>query len=94
MPTPKTIKKAPTAIIVSGTKYVTAVSRGTEYTLMKQDCAWYVASNRLALGRSHIGGGKHYKTLAEVAARCKAFGGEAEIFKLYYGFDIANAVSA
>lgn len=89
-----TTKTAPIAIIVSGTKYVTAVARGTEYTLMKQGSAWFVASNRLALGRSNIGGGKHYETLAEVAAGCKAFGAEAEIFKLFYGFDIAEAISA
>ncbi len=87
-------KTSPTASIVDDTRYVTAVARGTEYTLMKQGSAWYVASNRLALGRSNIGGGKHYATLAEVAAGCKAFGSEAEIFKLFYGFDIATAISA
>ena len=75
-------------------KYVTAVARGTEYTLMKQGDAWFVASHRLALGRFNTGGGKHYQSLADVAEGCKAFGTEDEIFKLFYGFDIAKAIAA
>jgi hypothetical protein len=94
MATTKTTKPAPAASIVGGEKYVTAVARGTEYTLMKQGDAWFVASRRLALGRFNTGGGKHYATLADVAAGCKAFGAEAEIFNLFYGFDISQAIAA
>jgi hypothetical protein len=65
--------------------YITATARGTEYTLMRQGGGWFVASQRLALGRSHIGGGKHYETLAQVAQGCKAFGTEAELIAAVYG---------
>ncbi|MBV8248469.1 MAG: hypothetical protein JO200_08450 [Comamonas sp.] len=93
--TTKTAVKAVAQItIVDGKKYITAVARGTEYTLMKLGDAWFVSSHRLALGRFNVGGGKHYETLAAVAEGCKAFGAEAEIFKLFYGFDIATAINA
>ena len=87
------VKAVPEIIVVNGEKYITAVARGTEYTLMKQGDAWFVSSRRLALGRFNVGGGRHYETLAVVARCCKAFGTEAEIFKLFYGFDIATAIS-
>ena len=87
-------KAAPRINVVDGEKYITAVARGTEYTLMKLGDAWFVSSHRLALGRLNVGGGKHYETLAVVARCCKAFGTEAEIFKLFYGFDIATAINA
>lgn len=94
MGTTKTTDKAvPQITIVDGNKYITAVARGTEYTLMKQGDAWFVSSHRLALGRSNVGGGKHCETLAAVAQRYKAFGTEAEIFKLFYGFNIATAIN-
>ena len=78
----------------NGEKFYTAVHRGTEYTLMKQCDAWFVASHRLALGRSNTGGGKHYDTLAAVAAGCKAFGDEAAIIKLVFGLEISKAIVA
>jgi hypothetical protein len=60
---------------IEGKTYYTAVARGVEYTAFEQVGGWFVASHRQALGRRHIGGGKHYETLAEVSAKCKAFAG-------------------
>lgn len=60
--------------INNGILYLSATSRGVQYCLMPLGKAWFVSSQRLALGRHHIGGGKHYATLADVAAGCKAFG--------------------
>lgn len=60
--------------IIDGSEYIAAKARGVEYTLMRLGDAWFVASHRLALGRNNSGGGKHYATLADVAAGCKAFG--------------------
>jgi hypothetical protein len=60
---------------VNGSDYYTAVARGIEYTAHMIGEQWFVASRRLALGRRHIGGGKYYATLADVAANCKAFAG-------------------
>lgn len=58
-----------------GRDYFTATRRGVEYTAMRQGDAWGVASRRLALGRSNIGGFKHYPTIEAVEAGCKAFSG-------------------
>lgn len=60
---------------IEGASYYSAVHRGVEYCAHKLGGAWFVSSRRLALGRRHIGGGKHYATLADVAASCKAFAG-------------------
>lgn len=59
--------------IHGGNKYITATYRGTEYTLMRNGDGWGVATRRIALGRFNTGGFKHYRSLAEVAAGCKAF---------------------
>jgi hypothetical protein len=59
--------------IIEGRKYVSTVARGVRYTLMRLGDGWFVGSHRLALGRRHIGGGKHYETLDAVRAGCKAF---------------------
>ena len=60
---------------INGTAYYTTTARGVEYTAHQLGCQWFVATRRLALGRRHMGGGKYYATLAEVAANVKAFAG-------------------
>lgn len=77
-----------TTTTIDGSTYITATARGTEYTLMRLADAWFVSSRRLTLGRSHIGGGKHYETLAEVAAGCKAFGTEEDLMRTVFGLDL------
>lgn len=64
-----------TAQAIEGRTYYTATARGVEYMASELAGAWFVSSRRLALGRRHIGGGKHYSTLADVAAGCKALAG-------------------
>lgn len=85
---------APTVSKLDGSPYITAVARGTQYTLMRLGDAWFVSSRRLALGRSNAGGGKHYTTLADVAKGCKAFGDLADLMKLAYDLDVAHAINA
>ncbi len=58
--------------VINGKKYITTISRGTEYCLSRLGDAWFVSSMRLGMGR-HAGGGKHYKTFDDVRAGCKAF---------------------
>lgn len=72
--------------IINGNLYLTATSRGTEYTLQRLCGAWFVGTRRLGLGRFNAGGGKHYATLADVAAGCKAFGTEQQLTVAWYGF--------
>lgn len=74
-----------------GRLYLTAEYRGTEYCLMRLGDAWAVCTRRLALGRGHIGGCKHFATLAEVAAGCKAFGTEQQLIAAVYGLELATA---
>lgn len=76
-----------TRTIHEGKLYITAQHRGTEYCLMRLGDAWFVGSKRLSLGRRHIGGGKHYATLAEVAAGCQAFGSVEQLQALVYGIN-------
>jgi hypothetical protein len=83
-----------TTTVINSTKYVTAVYRGTEYCLSRLGEGWYISTRRLALGRWNTGGGKHYATLAAVAAGCKAFGSESDLIRAYYGLDVAQAISA
>jgi hypothetical protein len=70
---------ATTALITAseheGKTYYTAVARGTEYCAFECAGQWFVSSRRLALGRSNVGGGRYYATLADVAAGCKALAG-------------------
>lgn len=61
--------------IINGAAYYTTTARGVEYTAHQLAGEWFVATRRLALGRRHIGGGKYYATLADVAASVKAFAG-------------------
>jgi hypothetical protein len=61
---------------IDGKSYYTSVSRGVEYTVCPQNSGnFWVASRRLALGRSHFGGGKYYETINDIAKNCKAFVG-------------------
>ena len=64
--------------VIDGRAYLSTTARGVEYTLQRLAGAWFVSSRRLALGRGHIGGGKHYATLEAVATGCKAFNCDAE----------------
>jgi hypothetical protein len=59
----------------NGTMYYTATHRGVEYCAHELCGKWFVSSRRLALGPSHIGGGKWYDTAQGVALGCKAFSG-------------------
>lgn len=59
----------------AGKTYYTAVSRGVQYSATQLAGKWFVASRRLALGRSNAGGGKYYDTLADVSKGCKALAG-------------------
>lgn len=71
-----------TTELLDGVTYYTATRRGVEYTAYKTFSGdWFVASNRLALGR-HIGGGKYYKNAEAIAEGCKAFAGLAILLSL------------
>jgi len=59
--------------VANGKKYISTVSRGVEYTLMRQGEGWGVASRRQALGRFNAGGFKSYETFDAVRTGCKAF---------------------
>lgn len=74
-----------TTQISNGVKYLTAVYRGTEYTLRQGAFGWELSTRRLSLGRYNFGGFKRFDTLAAVAAGCKAFGNEAALISLAYG---------
>jgi hypothetical protein len=64
-----------TAEQVEGTMYYTATLRGVEYCAHELCGKWFVGTRRLALGRSNMGGGKYYDTVADVANGCKALAG-------------------
>lgn len=81
--------------IANGFKYLTAVHRGTQYTLHQGAFGWELVTKRLAYGGPlHIGGFKRFDTLAAVAANCKAFGDVAALTALAYGVPVAAAISA
>lgn len=84
-----------TVSYVNGSPYITTIARGTEYTLMRSAGEWYLATRRIALGPRHPGSGRYFKTLAEVAQGCKAFGDFAALVKLTHGgLDVAEAINA
>lgn len=78
-PTPPELPKSKgiEAAIHDGTTYYTATRRGVQYTAYFSEAAgaWFVGTHRLALGSSHIGGGRYYKTIGELAQAVKAFVG-------------------
>ena len=73
--------------VINGEVYISTQARGVKFTLMRNGDGWFVSTHRLALGRSHIGGGKHYATLQEVADCCKAFGGIGALHAAVYLLD-------
>lgn len=83
-----------TVTYLNSSPYITTIARGTEYTLMRSSDQWYLATRRIALGPRHMGSGRYFKTLAEVAQGCKAFGDLANLIKLTYGLDVACAIGA
>lgn len=58
---------------LDGVTYYTTTRRGVEYTAHQLCGQWFVASHRAALGPRHIGGGRYYKTIDDLANGCKAF---------------------
>lgn len=67
-----------TSEVLEGTTYYSTTRRGVLYTAYQSSWGdWFVGSHRLALGRFHVGGGKYYKTLADLSENCKAFSGLA-----------------
>lgn len=65
-----------TSELIDGITYYSVTQRGVLYTAYQVSWGdWFVGSHRLALGRFHVGGGKYYKTLADLSGHCKAFSG-------------------
>ena len=63
-----------TSETIDGTTYYSTVRRGVEYTAyLTSGGNWWLGTVRLALGRSHVGGGRYYPDLPALAAGCKAF---------------------
>lgn len=72
-----------TAEIHEGVVYYTTERRGVVYTAFRESIgSWWVASHRKSLGPWHIGGGRRYETLADLAAGCKAFADLPEAIEL------------
>lgn len=83
----KTIKKQEFEVsVIEGTKYITTIYRGTEYMIHNLSNDWFVSTRRVGLGSMHVGGGKYYRTLAEVSEKCKAFKDNDKLVSLVYGF--------
>lgn len=61
-----------TAEVFEGTTFYKATRRGVEYMAHELGGRWFVSTHRLALGPRHIGGGRYYETLAEVAEKVPA----------------------
>lgn len=65
-----------TAEIIDNVAYYTTVRGGVEYTAYQSAIGgWYVLTKRLALGRSNVGGCKHFDSVNAVASSVKAFFG-------------------
>lgn len=60
---------------LDGVSYFTTTRRGVDYCAYEQKAVgkWFVSSHRTGLGPLHIGGGRYYDSLADLAANCKAF---------------------
>ena len=75
-----------TTEVVNGKKYITTVSRGTEYTACQSDSGgWYVYTRRIALGRFNAGGVKLFDSIVSLCAGCKAFGSAENMAQLSCG---------
>lgn len=75
--------------VIAGRLYLTAEYRGSEYTLMRNGDGWGVGTRRIGLGSRHVGGFKHFRTLEDVAAGCKAFGSVDALMGAVYGLEPA-----
>lgn len=60
---------------LDGVSYFTTTRRGVDYCAYKQNDSdqWWVSTHRVGLGPLHIGGGRYYRDLNDLAANCKAF---------------------
>lgn len=59
-----------TTEILDGTTYYSTVYRGTSYTAFCDAWGWTVMTRRLSLSDSF--GARHYRSLDELAAKCRA----------------------
>lgn len=72
--------------IHNGKKYVTAVYRGSRYSVSDMGGYYGIVIGRLALGRSNFGSFKNGgTTLEQVAKTTKAFGTAEDLYKLFFG---------
>jgi len=67
--------RAITRETLDGVSYYTATRSGVDYCAYEQKTVGkrFVSSHRAGLGPLHIGGGRYYDSLADLAANCKAF---------------------
>jgi len=67
--------KGITRVTIDGVSYYTTSRRGVDYCAYKQNDSdqWFVSTHRSGLGPLHIGGGRYYRNLNDLAANCKAF---------------------
>lgn len=73
---PITLNSQPiTRETLDGVSYYMTSRRGVDYCAYKQNDSdqWFVSTHRVGLGPLHIGGGRYYRDLADLAANCKAF---------------------
>jgi len=73
---PQTLNSQPiTCETLDGVSYYSTTRRGVHYCAYKQHDSdqWWVSTHRIALGSMHIGGGRYYRDLNDLAANCKAF---------------------
>ena len=73
---PQTLNSHPiTCETLDGVSYYSTTRRGVHYCACKQHDSdqWWVSTHRVALGSMHIGGGRYYRDLNDLAANCKAF---------------------
>lgn len=68
-------QQAITASETEGSTYYSTEARGVEYCAQRLGNGWFVSTHRKALGRRHIGGGKHFASLQDLAAKCAPFAG-------------------
>ena len=81
--------KTITTEIIKGQKIATTTYRGTRYCLSRGNYGWTLLTKRLAYGgRLHMGSGRCFDSIGDVAAKCKAFGAESEISALFFGVGV------
>ena len=69
---------------INGKRYFETVARGVAYCVTYSEVGerWEVRTNRLALGRSNMGGIKFFPTLADAERGCKAIAGLSIVLQL------------